>query len=217
MASRSHRLIMLGPPGAGKGTQAKRLSAALGLAHVSTGDMLREARGAGSALGLEAEKYMQAGALVPDAVVNGIVAEKLANLGGGFLLDGYPRTLEQARSLMECGQVVSNVVLIDVADEELVARIVGRMSCQLCGAIYHVKAMPPRDAGRCDKCEGSLGTRADDREDVVRERLKVYHAQTAPLVSFYEAQGLLARVDGAQSTEQVFAAIMKVLETDAEA
>lgn len=206
------RVILMGPPGGGKGTQAKRLTEAMGVPHISTGDMLRAARKEGTELGKQADAYIANGQLVPDALVNGIVAERLAKETGGFLLDGYPRTISQAEALRESGQAVDAVILIDVPDEKLVSRIVGRLSCGSCGSVYHLTTMPPKTAGKCDKCGADLVQRSDDKEDVVRERLVAYHNQTQPLVEYYSRQGILHSIDGEMTVDEVFEKIRQVLE-----
>lgn len=202
----------MGPPGGGKGTQAKLLTEAMHVPHISTGDMLRAARKAGTELGKKADAYITAGQLVPDELVNGIVAERLSNEHEGYLLDGYPRTVAQADALESSGQHVDAVVLIDVPDELLVERIVNRQSCGKCGAVYHKITMPSAKEGICDACGGELVQRADDNEAVVRERLVAYHAQTQPLVSYYEKRGILHSVQGNASVDEVFEAIRKILE-----
>ena len=205
------RVILMGPPGGGKGTQAKRLTDAMHIPHISTGDMLRAARREGTELGKKADGYISAGQLVPDELVNGIVAERLSSEDQGFLLDGYPRTIAQADALESAGQQIDAVVLIDVADEKLIDRIVGRLSCP-CGRVYHVRTMPPRVAGKCDACGADLVQRADDTEEVVRERLVAYHAQTQPLVEYYRKRGLLHVIAGDASVDDVFASLKGVLE-----
>lgn len=206
------RVILMGPPGGGKGMQAATLKEAMNVPHISTGDMLRAARKAGTELGKKADAYITAGQLVPDELVNGIVAERLAQEANGYLLDGYPRTVAQADALEAAGQAVDAVVLIDVPDDLIVARIVGRVSCPECGCVYHKVTMPPKQDGVCDKCGSSLVQRNDDREDVVRERLAAYHAQTQPLVDYYGKRGLLVTVNGNASVDEVFDQIRKVLE-----
>lgn len=206
------RVILMGPPGGGKGTQAATLKEAMNVPHISTGDMLRAARKAGTELGKKADAYITAGQLVPDELVNGIVAERLAQEANGYLLDGYPRAVAQADALEAAGQAVDAVVLIDVPDDLIVARIVGRVSCPECGCVYHKVTMPPKQDGVCDKCGSSLVQRNDDREDVVRERLAAYHAQTQPLVDYYGKRGLLVTVNGNASVDEVFDQIRKVLE-----
>lgn len=206
------RVILMGPPGGGKGTQAKSLSAAMSIPHISTGDMLRAARREGTELGKKADAFISAGQLVPDELVNGIVAERLSDEKNGYLLDGYPRTVAQADALEAAGEKVDAVILIDVPDENLVARIVGRLSCGQCGAVYHKVTMPPKVAGKCDVCGADLVQRPDDKEEVVRERLKAYHAQTQPLVDYYRQRGILFAIKGDAAVNDVFEAIRKVLE-----
>ena len=202
----------MGPPGGGKGTQAAMLKEAMEIPHISTGDMLRAARKAGTELGKQADAYISAGQLVPDELVNGIVSERLATESNGFLLDGYPRTVAQADALESAGQQTDAVVLIDVPDELIVNRIVGRMSCPSCGCVYHKETMPSKVEGECDKCHSQLVQRADDREDVVRERLVAYHKQTQPLVDHYKQRGNLYTVDGNRTVEEVFGSIKEILE-----
>lgn len=194
-----YRLMMLGPPGAGKGTQAKRLAGELGIPHISTGDMLRDARRKGTELGKKAEEYMSAGDLVPDDVVIGIVDERLKedDAAGGFILDGFPRTLPQAEALNDMGVELDHVLNIVVADDEVIRRISGRLSCPDCGAIYHRDANPPAEEGVCDRCgNDGLEQRADDRPEVVKARLETYQRQTAPLIEYYRGQSVLRDVDG---------------------
>lgn len=209
------RLIMLGPAGAGKGTQAKRLSEMLSVPQISTGDMLRDAKAAGTPLGLEAARYMSEGALVPDEVVIGIVDERLraADAVDGYILDGFPRTVVQAEALERRGHPIEHAIAIEVPDEDLVSRITGRFSCASCGALYHERFNPPQVAGVCDKCGATeFSRRADDVEDVVRKRVREYEEKTSPLLAFYGERGVLARVDGVGSLDEVFGRIMKVLE-----
>ncbi len=208
------RLMMLGPPGAGKGTQAKRLVDKLSIPQISTGDMLRLARKNKTKMGKEAAKYMDAGQLVPDEVVIGIVEERLAmdDVQDGFILDGFPRTVAQAEALTEMEANLEAVVNIEVADEEVVKRLSGRLNCPSCGAIYHRDYDPPESDDQCDQCghEG-LTQRDDDKPEVIRERLEAYHEQTAPLVAYYEDQGILVSVDGQGAPDEVFGAIEEVL------
>ena len=206
------RVILMGPPGGGKGTQASLLKEAMEVPHISTGDMLRAARKAGTELGKKADAYIVAGQLVPDELVNGIVAERLSSETRGFLLDGYPRTVAQADSLEASGQVVDAVVLIEVPDELIVDRIVGRRSCPKCGSVFHLSTLPPKVDGVCDACGGELVQRGDDCEDVVKQRLTTYHDQTQPLIEYYSSRGLLYRVNGNNEVRAVFAEIRKVLE-----
>jgi len=203
------RLVFLGPPGAGKGTQAKRLAAARGLLHLSTGDMLRDAIAKGTPTGKRAQEFVDKGFLVPDEVVDALVAERLArpDAAEGWILDGYPRNQSQAQALGALGAELSAVLYLDVDDERLVQRISGRRSCPKCGAVYHLRAEPPRKEGVCDACGTVLVQRKDDREKVVRDRLEVYHRNTAPLVRFYEEAGLLRRIDGDRPIDAVTAAV----------
>jgi len=209
------RAVFLGPPGAGKGTQAKRLVQVRGVPHLSTGDMLRAARASGTPLGEQARAVMDAGELVPDAVVDALVEERLRqpDTRDGFLLDGYPRTINQAlalsRVLAKRLTPLTAVVLIEVDEEALVARITGRRSCTQCGAVYHVKASPPAIEGICDLCGGRVEQRVDDNEALVRERLRVYHESTEALVDHYGAQGHLRRVNGNGSIDEVAEAILE--------
>jgi adenylate kinase len=204
------RLILLGPPGAGKGTQAKLLMERFGIPQVSTGDMLRAAVKAGTPLGEEAKQYMNRGALVPDAVIIGLVRERLQqpDCAGGYILDGFPRTVAQAEALESTlaalGALLDHVVSLEVPTEDLVLRIAGRRTCKSCGAMYHVRFSPSREDGRCDACEGPTYQRDDDREETVRRRLTVYAEQTAPLISFYETRGLLRRVPGTGKIAEIF-------------
>jgi adenylate kinase len=203
-------LILLGPPGAGKGTQAARLKKRYGVAHLSTGDMLREAVAAGTAVGKEAEGIMAKGQLVPDAVVNRVVAERIArpDCAGGFILDGFPRTIAQAEALHELlaarGLKLDAVIELKVDDEALVDRIAGRYTCARCGAVYHDSASPTKVPGRCAACGSTeFVRRPDDKPETVRARLRAYHAQTAPLLPYYRDKGLLESVDGMADIDQV--------------
>jgi adenylate kinase len=196
------RLILLGAPGAGKGTQARELADALRVPQVATGDILREAAAAGSALGLDAKRYMDAGELVPDAVVIGIIGDRLSQSDAttGFVLDGFPRTLEQAqaleRMLGKLGSTIDRVILIDVDEGELVRRLTGRRVCRQCGHIFHLVSSPPKTEGHCDRCGGELYQRADDTETTVLERLRVYAQRTEPLLGYYRQRGVLVSVPG---------------------
>ena len=196
------RLAFLGPPGAGKGTQARDLAAEWGVPHIATGDMLREAVAAGTPLGREAKRYMDQGALVPDDVVVGAMGERLSrpDAARGFILDGFPRTIAQAealgRMLKDTGQVLDAVVFFDVSEAELLRRLTGRRVCGNCGATYHLVSKPPKVADRCDACGQPLVQREDDRESTVRNRLEVYTRQTAPLLDFYRERDLLTAVAG---------------------
>ena len=211
------RLVIFGPPGAGKGTQAKLLSERLGVPHIATGDMLREAVKAGTRLGGLAKKYMDEGRLVPDEVVIGMVEERLRqpDCSKGFILDGFPRTIEQAEALdselEKLGLKLDAVLNLEVGDEEVVKRIALRRTCRSCGAVFHLIFNPPRREGVCDRCGGELYQRDDDREEVVRNRLKVYRQQTKPLLEFYRRRGLLRDVNGERSIEDVFKEILAAL------
>lgn len=211
------RLVIIGPPGAGKGTQAQYLVETFGLAHVATGDLFRAAISQGTPLGQEAKKYLDAGQLVPDAVTVSMVRERLRepDCQRGFLLDGFPRTVPQAEALQamlaENGAALDAVLNIDVPEEKLVARLTGRRVCRRCGANYHLVYNPPRVAGVCDRCGGELYQRSDDTEETVRRRLQVYREQTAPLLAYYRQQGLLREVDGDQSVQEVGRAVLRAL------
>jgi adenylate kinase len=211
------RLILIGPPGSGKGTQAKLLSSRLSLEHISTGDILREAVRQNTALGKVALPYIRSGQLVPDDLVNEIVADyfRRENRPERFTMDGYPRTMAQAASfdqvLRQQFLDLTAVLLFNVDDQEIVARLTGRRSCPQCKATYHVVFNPPRVTGICDVCGTALIQRVDDREDTVRERLKVYHSNTAELIPYYRAQGLLREVLGVGNIEQIYATIVASL------
>jgi adenylate kinase len=201
------RIVLLGAPGAGKGTQAKRLAQRDGLAHLSTGDMLRAAVAAGSPAGKAAKGHMDAGRLVPDDVVFGVLFERLDARTPGFVLDGFPRNVAQARELDQrlaaLRLPLEAVVDIEVPDARLVARLSGRRACGGCGRNYHVDFLPPRKPGVCDDCGAALVQRADDKPEVVQERLAVYHRQTEPLIAYYRSQGLLVSVDGDRDVADV--------------
>ena len=211
------KLILLGPPGAGKGTQAKMLVEHFAIPQIATGDILRGAVQAGTALGLQAKKFMDAGALVPDEVVIGIVRERLqeTDCQGGFILDGFPRTVAQADALQGTlaglGRALDQVISLTVDAEALVQRLTGRRTCRDCGRGYHVTFEPPRNGGSCDACGGELYQRDDDQEATIRRRLSVYAEQTAPLIAYYRSADLLTEMDGMQSIpavqEQILAAL----------
>lgn len=209
----------MGPPGAGKGTQADLIKANFPIPHISTGDMFRDAVSKGTDLGKEAKKYMDSGQLVPDEVTIGIVEERLAqdDCKKGFLLDGFPRTVKQAealdRALAQIGKKVEAAIDIYVPEDVLVERISGRISCKNCKAVYHLTFNPPAKAGVCDKCGGELVQRSDDQGEAVKKRLEVYAEQTNPLIEYYEKQGTLHRIDGNRNTMEVFADIKKVMES----
>jgi len=207
------RVAFLGPPGAGKGTQARELAREWGVPQIATGDMLREAVAAKTPLGLEAKRYMDQGALVPDEVVVGATAERLAapDAARGFILDGFPRTIAQAealaRLLKDAGHALDVVLYFDVSEPELLRRLTGRRVCRACGHTYHLTSSPPKRAGVCDACGGELYQRVDDREATVRTRLEVYRKQTAPLLDYYRERNVLTTVSGEGSIEEIRDAI----------
>ena len=210
-------VILIGPPGAGKGTQAAMLSRELRLPHVSTGDLFRENLGAGTPLGLRAKEFVESGRLVPDDLVVDMLFDHVDrdDCRGGYLLDGFPRTVSQAETLE--GRLASSgdpqpwetrVVMLEVPDEVLVRRIGGRLVCEACGSVQHMESSPPREADRCDACGGELVQRKDDRPAIVRKRLTVYHEQTDPVVEYYRSQDRLCSVDGDREPAAVFEACM---------
>lgn len=207
------RIVLLGPPGVGKGTQAATLARAEGVAHISTGDILRAHMAQGTPLGKLAKEYVEKGLLVPDDVILGIVRERLQEPDAqrGFIFDGFPRTVPQAdglgRLLAELGAELDAVISLEAPDEVVVERISGRRTCRQCGAVYHVRWNPPRTAGVCDRCGGELYQRSDEDPETVRQRLAVYHSQTAPLIAYYRERGLLRSVDGTRPVAEVTAAI----------
>jgi len=210
MVTRALDVILLGPPGAGKGTQAKRIAAAFELLHISTGDLLREEVAKGTGLGLEAKGFMNRGELVPDELVGKMLAKRLHSQQAalGCVFDGYPRTTAQANLLdgllSELNRRVDVVLFLNVADGELLARLTGRRSCPACGAVFHVVTQPPKSVGACDACGAALVQRDDDREDVVSERLRVYRDHTEPLLEFYRGRRILREVSGEVSPDEVF-------------
>jgi adenylate kinase len=195
-------IIFLGAPGAGKGTQAARLAGELGLVHIATGDLFRQALEQGTELGLKAKSYMEKGVLVPDQITISLVLERLSanDSAGGAILDGFPRNLEQAQALDQAlaqeGKTIDTAVYIKVAEEELLRRLSGRRICRRCQTPYHVTDSPPKVPGRCDKCGGELYQRPDDNEESIRKRLEVYFAETAPLIDYYVKKGKLLEIDG---------------------
>jgi adenylate kinase len=210
-------IILLGPPGAGKGTQAKQLVEKYGIPQISTGDILRANLKAQTELGLEAKKYMDAGKLVPDEVVIGIINNRLKedDCQKGYMLDGFPRTVAQAEALdkilSESGSGIDDVISIDVPNSELLGRLTGRRTCRQCGQGFHVMFDPPKQEGVCDKCQGELYQRDDDNEATVSNRLEVYGAQTQPLIDYYQNKGLLRPIDGLGEISAIFDRIVKVL------
>ena len=207
------KLILLGAPGAGKGTQAEILSAKLGIPTISTGNILRAAIKDGMPIGLEAKSYMDAGKLVPDSVIIGIVAQRLEqpDCANGFILDGVPRTIGQAEALDKAGVAFDHVISIEISDGEIVDRMAGRRVCSSCGAPYHVKAKPPKQEGVCDSCGGPLVQRDDDKAETVLHRLEVYHAETEPLKGYYEGKGVLSPVANQATIEATTDVIMEAL------
>ncbi|MPL68190.1 adenylate kinase [bioreactor metagenome] len=207
-------ILLMGPPGAGKGTQAAELVSKFNIPHISTGDMFRAAVKEQTELGKKAKAFMDAGQLVPDEVTIGIVKERLAkpDCKAGFILDGFPRTVEQANALSitlrELGITLDRVININVPSEALVSRITGRRVCKSCGDTYHITFKPPSVEGKCDKCGDEVYQRADDREETLNKRLAVYSAQTEPLVNYYQDKGLYTEIDGRQPKEQVLEAII---------
>ena len=206
-------LILMGAPGAGKGTQSSKISAKYNIPAVSTGDMLRAAVKAGTKLGISAKEYMDAGKLVPDEVVVGIIKDHLSTeaCANGFILDGFPRTIPQAEALEKMGVKIDVVLSIEVPDEKIIARMSGRRVCA-CGASYHVEYIKPQVDGVCDKCGGQLYIRDDDREETVANRLKTYHAQTEPLKGFYSERGNLICVEGQEEVADTTALVLGALE-----
>lgn len=211
-------IVLLGAPGAGKGTQAEKAVETFSLAHVSTGDILRAAVKAGTPLGLEAKRYMDAGELVPDLVVIGLVKDRIAqpDANEGFILDGFPRTAGQAlaldAALADMGKDLDAVINIDVDRDVIVTRLTSRYTCRDCGKIYNVLASPPVKEGVCDSCTGELYQRDDDNETTVRARLETFDKSTAPLVDYYEGKGLLKTIDGDRPVDVVFADVRASLE-----
>ncbi len=209
--------MLLGPPGAGKGTQAERISEIYGIPHISTGDIFRENLRKGTKLGLQAKGYMDRGELVPDEIVIGIVKNRLAepDCAHGFVLDGFPRTVQQADALKEMlerdGRRIDQVLNIDVPDETVVERLSARRTCRSCGGVCHLIFDPPRREGVCDSCGGELYCRDDDREETVRARLAEYKAKTQPLIDYYRREGLLRDIDGSVGVEEVLEEIKAAL------
>ena len=207
------KMILLGAPGAGKGTQAERLCKVLDIPTISTGNILRAAVKNGTPTGLKAKAFMDAGKLVPDEVIIGIITERLAedDCKNGYILDGVPRTIAQAEAMEKAGINSDAVVSIEVADQVIMERMSGRRVCESCGASYHLVAVPPKVAGVCDSCGGKLVQRKDDAPETVKDRLEVYHKETEPLKDFYAQRGLLKSVENQPSVEATTAAILKAL------
>ena len=210
-------IILLGPPGSGKGTQAKMIAEKYKVKHISTGDILRENVRNGTPLGVEAKKFMDSGKLVPDSLLIDIIKDRLAkpDVKAGWMLDGYPRTIPQAEALDKIlpglGQKIDVVLNVDVPDAELIKRVTGRRMCK-CGTTYHVQFNPPKVAGKCDACGADLYQRQDDTEATVKERLSAYHAQTQPLIDFYNKRGIVANINGTGDIKAIFGNIAKALD-----
>lgn len=210
-------LILLGAPGAGKGTQAAAIVSQLGLTHVATGDLFRNALGQGTELGLKAKSYMEKGQLVPDEITISMVLERIAgpDCENGIVLDGFPRNLEQAgaldKALRERGQAIDRAVYINVAEDELIARLGGRWVCRGCQAPYHEVSSPPKVKGVCDKCGGELYQRADDNLETIKNRLKVYFEETAPLIDYYKKAGKLLEIPGEGTVEDISERVISAL------
>ncbi len=211
-------VIIMGPPGSGKGTQGKLIADKYHILALSTGDILRETVKKGSVLGLKAKAYMVRGELVPDEVVIGIVEERVRqwNCGRGFLLDGFPRTVVQAnaleRMMEKMGLAIDHVINIEIEMEELIRRLRGRRTCSRCGAMYHVLFTPPRKDGMCDICGGALYQRDDDKEKAIRSRLQFYSRQTGPVIQYYDAQGLVRSINGVGHIDDIFHRIVEAIE-----
>ncbi len=214
MAHNGYRIVFLGPPGAGKGTQASLLSQKYGIKKISTGDILREAVRRGSELGKKAKKYMDAGELVPDDIIIGLIEEQIEGIDS-FILDGFPRTIRQAEALddllAERGKPLTHVVFVSVPDEEIVRRLTARRICPNCGAVYNMVYSPPKRDELCDVCGTPLVQRSDDREDVIRNRLRVYAENTATLIDYYRGKGIFYEVNGLGRVEDVLSRIEEVL------
>ena len=207
------KLILLGAPGAGKGTQAERLCKELNIPTISTGNILRAAIKNGTPTGMKAKSFMDAGQLVPDEVIIGIITERLAeaDCANGYILDGVPRTIAQAEAMEKAGITFDAVVSIEISDEEIEQRMSGRRVCSKCGAPYHVKSKPPKQEGVCDTCGGALVQRDDDKAETVRQRLAVYHAETEPLKGYYQQKGILVPVDNQPTIEATTQVIVEAL------
>lgn len=212
------KVIMLGAPGAGKGTQAKKLAAKYGIPHISTGDIFRANIKNGTELGKKAKVYMDQGLLVPDELVVDLVVDRFKepDCEKGYVLDGFPRTIPQAKALDEAlaknGDAVEYAIDVDVPDARIISRMSGRRACVNCGATYHIETIPPKKEGICDTCGAELILREDDRPETVEKRLKVYHDQTQPLIDYYQGKDILKSVDGTRDLEEVFKDIVNILE-----
>lgn len=211
------KIIMLGAPGAGKGTQAKQIAGKYSIPHISTGDIFRANIKNGTDLGKKAKEYMDQGLLVPDELTCDLVMDRIQqdDCKNGFVLDGFPRTIPQAEALdaalTKIGEHMDYAIDVDVPDESIVSRMSGRRACLDCGATYHIVSLPPKTEGKCDHCGSDLALRDDDKPETVQKRLTVYHEQTQPLIDYYQKQGILKSVDGTQPMEAVFTAITDIL------
>ncbi|MBO5552370.1 MAG: adenylate kinase [Lachnospiraceae bacterium] len=211
------KIVMLGAPGAGKGTQAEKIAEQYGLPHISTGDIFRKNIKEGTELGKEAKGYMDAGKLVPDELTVRMLLDRVSgdDCRAGYILDGFPRTIPQAEALdselVKLGEQIDFAVDVEVPDENIIKRMSGRRACSKCGATYHTEFIPPKKDGICDECGGELTIRDDDKPETVKKRLEVYHEQTQPLIDFYEKKGVLHTVDGTADAADVFEAIRAIL------
>lgn len=211
------KIIMLGAPGAGKGTQAKLIADKYHIPHISTGDIFRANIKEGTALGMKAKSFMDAGALVPDELVIDLVVDRLTweDAKNGYVLDGFPRTIPQAEALTKAlaarGEKIDAAIDVDVPDENIINRMGGRRACVSCGATYHIVNIPPKVEGKCDNCGADLILRDDDKPETVKNRLEVYHEQTQPLIDYYKAEGVLREVDGTVDMNDVFESIVQIL------
>ncbi|MCI8527988.1 MAG: adenylate kinase [Lachnospiraceae bacterium] len=214
------KIIMLGAPGAGKGTQAKMIAEKFGIPHISTGDIFRSNIKEGTQLGTEAKKYMDQGLLVPDELTVKILLDRVAkeDCAGGYVLDGFPRTIPQAEVLDEAleklNEKIDYAVNVDVPDDNIVKRMSGRRACLKCGATFHMEHIPPKQEGICDSCGGELVLRDDDKQETVQNRLKVYHDQTQPLIDYYTKKGVLKSVDGTMEMKAVFQLISEIIKEE---
>ena len=211
------KIIMLGAPGAGKGTQAKKIAEKYGIPHISTGDIFRANIKEGTELGKKAKSYMDQGLLVPDELTCDLVVDRISqpDAAKGYVLDGFPRTIPQAEALTDAlnkrGETIDYAINVEVPDSNIINRMSGRRACLSCGATYHLTYNPPKTEGICDNCQGELVLRDDDKPETVKKRLDVYHAQTQPLIDYYQAAGALREVDGTQDMDVVFQDIVKIL------
>lgn len=211
------KIVMLGAPGAGKGTQAKRIAARYQIPHISTGDIFRANIKEGTPLGMEAKKYMDQGMLVPDELTTNLVTDRVTQPDAvrGYVLDGFPRTIPQAECLDQAlnkdGAHIEYAINVDVPDENIIRRMAGRRACLSCGATYHLEYIPTQKDGICDHCGEEIVLRDDDKPETVKKRLDVYHAQTQPLIDYYKKQGILVNVDGTRNMDDIFADIAEIL------